>query len=330
MKIIKLDNVEQEFIKEYSMKPFVIPTETVYGLAGRIDNDDVLKSIFKLKGRPSDNPLIIHISSFKMLNSLMEGELHKKYSLLINHFWPGPLSIIVKAKKNISKLIYGNTPRLIAVRMPDSPSLLNLINIIGVPLAAPSANKSGRPSPTNINHVIDDFGTELDVYIDGGPTKIGIESTVINIIDDKIVILRPGGITKEQLEEFLNENVEVKNNIIADEKIMCPGIKYKHYSPRIPVYLFKGKQRYENMEKFFKKVNNKKIGFIGTEDEKNNLSVFKFYNLGNSKKEIAKNLFNNLINAEKECDLICISEIDLDNEGLALMDRITKASSYII
>lgn len=330
MKIIKLEDLEKEFKEEYSLTPFAIPTETVYGLAARIDREDVLSKIYTLKGRPSDNPLIIHVSSVEMMQEIIEGEIPDTYLTLIKHFWPGPLSLIMKGNKNVSKLVYGNTDRMIAVRMPALPMIRRLIEIIGVPLAAPSANKSGRPSPTAVQHVINDFGEEIDVYIDGGSTEVGIESTVAGIVEGKLVIMRLGGITKDEIETVLGEDVVVKTKLTPGEKVLCPGQKYKHYSPQIPVYLFKGEDWCKNMKIKYLEMKGKTVGFLGREEDKECTTYDKFYSLGNNKRDITRKLFGRLIESEKECDVIFIVEIDLEGEGLALMDRIEKATSYVI
>lgn len=329
-KIIRLEKVEEEFTIEDSKEPFVIPTETVYGLAARIDSDYAIKKIFEIKGRPSDNPLIVHISSLDMLDLLIEGEIPNEYKRLMEVFWPGPLSLVFKANKTISKCICGEGSDTVAIRMPKNPMLLRLIDKIGVPLAAPSANRSGRPSPTSVQHSIEDLGDKVSVYVDGGVCEIGIESTVVGMVESMPVILRPGGVTLEALEEVLGRRVGLRNTIQLNEKVMCPGQKYKHYSPSVPVYLFKGEDWVEDMKRVGKELEGKLIGLMGTGDMRNKVCVAKYYNLGDDKKECSRHIFRGLIELEKTCDVIFIKAFSLEDEGLAIMDRINRATTTII
>ncbi|MEH6956774.1 L-threonylcarbamoyladenylate synthase, partial [Neobacillus drentensis] len=216
-----------------------LPTETVYGLGGNAESDVAVAKIFAAKGRPSDNPLIIHIADKKQLSTFV-AEVPDKAEVLMEAFWPGPLTIIFKKKEGV--LAESATAGLatIAVRMPDHPVALALLKCCGLPIAAPSANSSGKPSPTNAQHVLDDLNGKIAGVIDGGATGIGVESTVIDCTEAIPVILRPGGVTKEQLKAVIGE-VRV-DAALTDEaaRPKAPGMKYQHYAPNAPLYMVSG------------------------------------------------------------------------------------------
>ncbi|KAI5170523.1 L-threonylcarbamoyladenylate synthase [Pancytospora epiphaga] len=329
MRIVKLGDIKENFRESDYNTPFVIPTETVYGLAARIDNEDALRKIYEIKGRPSDNPLIIHISSESMLESLVEGDYPKEYRILMERFWPGPLTLLFRAKSPVSPFLYGRN-NIIAVRMPKHSELRNLIEMIGVPLAAPSANTSGRPSPTLLSHVIDDLGKKVNFYVDGGPCEIGLESTVFGILEGKPVLFRPGGISKESIESALQSQVAVKTTVSGNEAVVCPGQKYRHYSPSIPVYLFKGESSTEHMRGKADEFPNKRIGLMAPSDIRSEFPIHVYFDIGSSPPEWSRSIFTGLRELDKTCDIIFVLEIPIENEGLAIMDRLEKAATHII
>ena len=209
------------------------PTETVYGLGGNALDEDAARKIYAAKGRPSDNPLIAHISCAAELAPLVR-EIPEAGRKLMEAFWPGPLTMIFPKS---SKVPYGTTGGLdtVAVRMPDDPVASRLIELAGVPVAAPSANTSGRPSPTTADHVWQDMNGRIDMIIDGGPVGIGVESTIVDVSSPVPSVLRPGAITMEMLREVLGE-VAVDPAILGpmkeDVKPKAPGMKYRHYAPK--------------------------------------------------------------------------------------------------
>ena len=211
-----------------------LPTETVYGLGGNAKSDVAVAKIFAAKGRPSDNPLIIHIAEKKQLSTFV-AEVPDKAEVLMEAFWPGPLTIIFKKKEGVLAETATAGLATVAVRMPDHPVALALLKRCGLPIAAPSANSSGKPSPTNAQHVMDDLNGKIAGVIDGGATGIGVESTVIDCTEAIPVILRPGGVTKEQLEAVIGE-VRV-DAALTDEaaRPKAPGMKYRHYAPNAPL-----------------------------------------------------------------------------------------------
>ena len=214
-----------------------IPTETVYGLAANALNENAVKKIFLAKGRPQDNPLIVHISSMKMLPPLVR-EIPDIAKALAERFWGGPLTMIFPKSDKIPSVTSGGLDT-VAVRMPSSEAAREIIRKCGFPLAAPSANLSGKPSPTTAQHVFEDMNGKIPLIIDGGECAVGVESTVICFKGDKIHILRPGGITAEMLSEF--GEVEVDKAVMAqpekNERVLSPGMKYRHYSPKADVYV---------------------------------------------------------------------------------------------
>lgn len=212
-----------------------MPTETVYGLAADALNVSAVKKIFEAKGRPSDNPLIVHIAEFEELFGLVT-EIPEKAKLLADKFWPGPLTLIFKRKDTVPPDV---APKLntVAVRMPSHPVARQLIKAVGSPLAAPSANLSGSPSPTCTKHVMDDMDGRIPAVLDGGECAVGLESTVLFIAEGIPRLLRPGGITVEQIEAVIG-NIEIDPSVVSDiytEKAASPGMKYKHYSPKAKV-----------------------------------------------------------------------------------------------
>ncbi len=218
-----------------------IPTETVYGLAANAYNGEAVSKVFEAKGRPTDNPMIVHISSVEGIYPLVT-DFPEKAKALADAFWPGPLTMILPKSELVPREV---APRLetVAVRMPSHPIARRIIELAGVPLAAPSANSSGLPSPTTARHVLHDLDGKIDAVVDGGECDVGIESTVITLATDVPRLLRPGGITVEQLEPVLG-HVDVDPAVISELEDgvapASPGMKYKHYSPKAEVYIVEG------------------------------------------------------------------------------------------
>ena len=227
--------------------PVVLPTETVYGLGAPALIPSAVSLIFSTKGRPADNPLIVHVSSITMLHSILTPGYTwpKTYELLIKAFWPGPLTLLFPSNPDVIPPIVTAGQPLVAVRMPSHPVARALIAVSNAPLAAPSANSSGKPSPTKVEHVLrDTVGNKVDVILDGGPCHVGVESTVIDGLhpDGKLRILRPGGITVEDIEHVVGKDSVMVHRRDYEDKQQevaptTPGMKYRHYSPSVPVVL---------------------------------------------------------------------------------------------
>ena len=217
------------------------PTETVYGLGANAFDADAVLSIFTAKGRPADNPLIVHIHDRAQLDEI--GDIPPRAPALMDAFWPGPLTILFPRKASIPDVVTAGLST-VAVRMPSHPVALSLLKESGVPVAAPSANRPGRPSPTTAMHVLEDMRGIIPMILDGGPCEIGVESTVLDLTHGSPVILRPGGVTKSMLEEVLQEEVYLAGSILRplqpDEKALSPGMRYKHYAPKGNVTLVRG------------------------------------------------------------------------------------------
>ncbi|MCL1990077.1 MAG: L-threonylcarbamoyladenylate synthase [Defluviitaleaceae bacterium] len=234
-----------------------IPTETVYGLAADARSDVAVRKIFEAKGRPADNPLIVHIGTVDQIDELVT-DVSANARLLMAHFWPGALTLILPSKGTVSASVTAGLPT-IGIRMPNHPVALALLRDVQLPLAAPSANLSGKPSPTSAAHVIDDLANRIPGVVDGGYCNIGLESTVIDMTSDVPVILRPGGISKAQIEAIIG-SVSMADDTANRPK--APGMKYTHYAPDARVYLIQGDPTYfeTRIADFQKK--NLKIGVL--------------------------------------------------------------------
>jgi L-threonylcarbamoyladenylate synthase len=212
------------------------PTETVYGLGAVFNNEAAIRNIFAVKGRPADNPLIVHIWNRDQLVSLTD-RIAAPAAKLIEQFWPGPLTLILPKRPEVPDIVTAGLDT-VAVRMPSHPVARELLRLTGLPVAAPSANLSGRPSTTKGSHVIEDLNGKIDFIVEAGPCQAGIESTVL-VLEPKPVILRPGSVTREMLEAALGEPVELPE-IGEVGRPQAPGMKYRHYAPQAPVLLFEG------------------------------------------------------------------------------------------
>jgi L-threonylcarbamoyladenylate synthase len=229
--LISLDDLPRAITCLKEGVPIVFPTETVYGLGASIFIPDALKKIFAIKGRPADNPLIVHVSSIEQAVSL-SVDLPEAFYQLSRLFWPGPLTLVVKKNSMVSDFVSGGLPT-IAIRMPSNKIALRLIEAVG-PIAAPSANLSGRPSPTTALDVLEDLDGKVPLIIDGGECLIGIESTVLSLIGPRPILLRPGQLDKKTLEEALGQTIDDPKK---DSPIHSPGMKYRHYAPKAKVVL---------------------------------------------------------------------------------------------
>lgn len=299
-----------------------IPTETVYGLGANAFDKDACLKIFAAKGRPADNPLIVHIAHKSQLCDIVE-EVNDNAQKLMDAFWPGPLTIVMKKS---SKIPYEVSAGLdtVAVRMPSHKVAKNLLDMCGLPIAAPSANTSGKPSPTTAKHVFDDMNGKIDAIVDGGNCTVGLESTVIDVTDDIPRLLRPGGVTYEQLCEVLGE--VIKNYEFNDgETPRSPGVKYKHYAPKAEVFVIRG-----NLSEYIEKECSKysKIGVLCHNKYEMPLNCIVKY-MGDNPEEYANTLFSHLRDFDEEnVDIIFAEDIDDKGINLAVSNRLYKAAGY--
>lgn len=312
------------------------PTETVYGLGANALDETAAMKIYAAKGRPSDNPLIAHISCLDELRPLV-SYIPVAGRKLAEAFWPGPLTMVFPKSDIVP---YGTTGGLdtVAVRMPSDPVANRLIKLAGVPVAAPSANTSGRPSPTTAQHVWQDMEGKIEMILDGGPVGIGVESTIVDVSDEVPTLLRPGAITMEMLREVVGR-VEIDPAIqappSADLRPKAPGMKYRHYAPHADLQLVEGETDavVETINKLVKErlEEGKKVGVICTEETRARYPEGEVRSVGIRAKEetIAHNLFAVLREFDDlAVDCIYSESFSKDHLGQAIMNRLTKAAGY--
>ena len=317
-------------------KTVIFPTETVYGLGANALSEDAIAKIFVAKGRPQDNPLIVHVSSIEMMLPLIDQPLSPSCLKLIKAFWPGALTLILKHSSKIPNIVSANL-ETVGIRMPDHPIALKLIELAAVPIAAPSANLSGKPSPTEAEHVINDMMGRVDMIITANQSRIGIESTVLDMSTEIPTLLRPGGITVSQIESIIGP-IKIDEGIHKTvEKPKSPGMKYTHYAPNASLTIFKGSQinMIRRIQSEIDKANlNVLINAVITCDENSNIYMHtNVISLGSIKKpdELASNLFNSLRECDKQGIQIIFAEAFSEVElGLALMNRLKKAAGFNI
>lgn len=306
------------------------PTETVYGLGGNAENDGAVSKIFEAKGRPSDNPLIIHIGKMEQIEEFVQ-EVPQKAAKLMEAFWPGALTIIFNKKEGALSDVATAGLSTVAVRMPDHPIALSILQESGLPIAAPSANRSGRPSPTTAQHVWEDLNGRIAGIVDGGPTGIGVESTVIDCTEDIPVILRPGGVTKEQLQEVVGEVGVDPALLKSKEAPKSPGMKYTHYAPDAPLYLVKrGREELQEI------INEKRreglsVGVLTTEENKAYYDADVVYACGRRAEleTVAAHLYEALRSFNNtDVDLILSETFPSEGVGDAIMNRLLKAAGH--
>ena len=334
--ILKIDreNINKDYIKKAANlikegNLVAFPTETVYGLGADGLNNEACKKIYKAKGRPSDNPLILHISEITMLDNLVE-EISDKHRKLFE-LWPGPMTLIFKKSKLIPDVVTagGDT---VAIRFPSDNIARVLISEAKRPIAAPSANISGRPSPTKASDVYQDMQGVIPAIIDGGESNIGIESTVIDLSTDEPTILRPGFYTYEFLKEILDD-MRLDDSLVDSTKIpKSPGQKYKHYAPKANLRVFIGKDVPDYLLTLAKKYESegKKIGILAFEEDKDKFSPYPYISLGNRSdlSTMSHVLFSSLRQMDRlGVDIILAEGVRENNLGKSIMNRMKKAAA---
>ena len=311
------------------------PTETVYGLGADARNAHASERIYAAKGRPSDNPLIVHIAQFSDMEKIAKS-VPPKAELLNRAFWPGPLTMIVEKNETVPYETTGGMDT-VAVRMPQHPVALALIREGGGFIAAPSANTSGRPSPTIAEHVAEDMDGKIPMILDGGPVGIGIESTIVDLTEEVPMILRPGYITQEMLKEVIGE-VRMDPGIMdldSSQRPKAPGMKYKHYAPKADLILVDGEER-----RVVEKINaltaeavlkGKKVGIISTDETYADYKEGIVYSIGAREDEdaIARHLYKLLRDFDDmEVDVIYSESFATPRIGQAIMNRLLKAAGH--
>lgn len=326
-----------EFIKKGGLVAF--PTETVYGLGANALNAKAVLDVFEAKKRPLDNPPIVHVHDTHDVCRLAK-EVPPKAQVLMKKFWPGPLTLILKRSSIVPSITVAGL-NTIAIRMPRHNVALALIRESDCPIAAPSANLAGKPSPTSARHVLDDLDGRIDAVLDGGSTRIGVESTVLDLTVDPPQVLRPGGTPYEELLKVLGE-VELNPVAVADhampiEKARSPGVKHRHYAPEAEMVLVEGEAEavVDKMSDLIRlyKANGKRVGVLGTDETVNRYDADVVRSLGsrNDLAEVARSLFGLLREFDAErVDVIVAECVSAEGLGLAVMNRLRKAAGYKI
>jgi L-threonylcarbamoyladenylate synthase len=339
--ILYENNIEQNIIDEAGRiiakgGLVAFPTETVYGLGANALDKDAVEKIFKAKGRPQDNPLILHVADFNI--ELLVKEIPCMAKEIMNRYWPGPITLLF----NKSDLVPETTTAgldTVGIRMPSNLIARKLIEAAGTPIAAPSANISGRPSPTDVESCIEDLSGKIEYILGGDKSEVGLESTIVDCTCTPLCILRPGAITIEMLRE-IDEKVYIDKSIMSkqdsDFKPKAPGMKYRHYAPKSPVKIICG-----DLEKTVAKINeivqnnmgNKKIGIIATDETKEKYPYGTVISLGsrNELDSIGRNLFEVLRSFDTiDVDLILSEAFEEKGVGVAIMNRLKKAAGFDI
>lgn len=307
----------------------VFPTETVYGIGGNALDGEVAKKIYAAKGRPSDNPLIVHVSDLVMLEKCVSNisEIERK---LINDFMPGPFTLILNKANDIPMEVTANLDT-VAIRMPSNQIANKIIEKLNKPIAAPSANISGKPSGTNIDDIKEELGERVYALIDGGNTDIGLESTVVKVIDGVPTILRPGAITADDIKNavgLVKIDEHVLNEVKDNEIVESPGMKHKHYSPNTECLLIDIREKDKRIEKINQLIDDN-VCVIGFEKDRLFIDTNNFLSVGNTLDEMSKNIFRLLRKADKlNCKLIIIEGVSSEGLGLAVMNRLIRTCNY--
>ena len=339
--IIDESNINQNIINEAGAVIaegglVVFPTETVYGLGANALDKLAVEKIFKAKGRPQDNPLIVHVADFNI--EPLVREIPDIARRIMNKYWPGPITLIFN-KSDLIPSITSAGLNTVGIRMPSNHIARKLIEAAGTPIAAPSANISGRPSPTDVQSCIEDLSGKVEYILGGEKSEVGLESTIVDCTCAPLCILRPGAITFEMLRE-IDEKVYIDINIMSkpknDFKPKAPGMKYRHYAPKAPVKIICG-----DLEKTVAKINEivqnsmgkKKIGIMATDETKNKYPFGTVISLGSRKQlgNVGRNLFEVLRSFDAiDVDLILSEAFEEKGIGVAIMNRLKKSAGFDI
>lgn len=314
----------------------IFPTETVYGIGANALDENAVGKIFIAKGRPSDNPLIVHIADRNKIGEIAD-DITEMEQILIDEFMPGPFTIILKRKPEVPDIVTAGLDT-VAVRMPDNIIARAIIQFSGVPIAAPSANISGKPSGTSVEDIRAELESKVSAIIDGGETQIGLESTVVKVVDEVPVILRPGKVTPEDIEKVAGKVIidsKVFEKVVENEEVESPGMKYRHYAPETKCLLI----NYENnLDQIFYlkqaiKEYKEDVVVIGFSEHKEKLFLpeDRFIDLGNRTdlEKIAKEMYSALRKADKvKAKMILIEGVPKKGIGIAIMNRLLRTCEY--
>ncbi|MBE5748916.1 MAG: threonylcarbamoyl-AMP synthase [Clostridiales bacterium] len=316
--VLSIDQQSLEIAKKYIADGEVVafPTETVYGLGANAFNETAVKKIFVAKGRPSDNPLIVHVADKQQVYSIA-SEVTADALRVMDCLMPGPITIVLKKQSTIPHCVTGGLDT-VAIRMPSSKQAQQFLSVVKYPICAPSANTSSRPSPTSWQHVAEDMDGKVPLILKGDDCQVGIESTVLDLTRDVPLILRPGMVTKSEIEAVLGKEVFFPDAI--DKSMNSPGIRYKHYAPACETFL-NTDGNLQKITDFLKQ--NENAGLVALDKHKN--LAQKFFSLGNDAQSGAHNVFSALRDAEKVCDKLLIVW-DIDGEDAdGVFNRVIKS-----
>ncbi len=307
----------------------VFPTETVYGLGANIFNERAVRGIFRAKNRPADNPLIVHVASDEQAVALMDV-VPPWFDELVEEFWPGPLTLVVRRNAAVLDVVSASLPT-VAIRMPAHAMAQQLIRAAGVPVAAPSANRSGRPSPTTAPEAYEEMRGRATVVIDGGPCRIGIESTVLDLTTKRPIVLRPGAITPEHIEEVVQTRIAIARG--TTDRPAAPGMKYTHYAPDTPVVLVTGPGAHARIAREVTRARDegRRTAVLGPTPLRK-IGADAFFSLRSGDPvEYARLMYAGLRALDRqECAVVFVPGIAAEGIGLAVMNRLRKAATHTI
>lgn len=309
------------------------PTETVYGLGANALDENAVEKIFLAKGRPGDNPLIAHISGIDQISSLISGEILPAARRMMDAFWPGPLTMVFpKAEKVPMRVTAGLST--VAIRFPSHPVARRLIDQAGVPIAAPSANRSGRPSPTRAAHVLEDMNGKIPLILDGGACEVGLESTVLDVTGEIPRILRPGGITRQQIAAVAGAALvdpAVLNPLKPGQQVRSPGMKYRHYAPKGNLTVLGGAGAVREILNRYDRAAaaGKNPLILALESDFSSFGNRRVLSLGADARDMAERLFSALREADAlGADPIFSEAVSKEGVGLAVMNRLLRAAAF--
>ena len=311
----------------------LFPTETVYGLGANGLDEDAVKKIYIAKGRKQDNPLILHVSNFDMVSKIAKNISDIEYTLM-KTFWPGPFTIILDRTEIVPDIVTAGLDT-VGVRMPSGIIANKLISYADVPIAAPSANISGRPSGTNISDIFEELSDKVDYIVDGGECEVGLESTVVRVVDGIPNILRPGKISPEDIQKavgIVKIDEHILKDIEIDEKVLSPGMKYKHYAPKadcILVYSEDNEKMIKKIQEITQKYTNPLVISCNENAKYYDVKNKILYGSKENLNEVAQNIFKDLRKVDSfKPDIVIIEGVKKDGIGLAIMNRLIRACEY--
>ncbi|MUV37403.1 L-threonylcarbamoyladenylate synthase [Lentibacillus sp. JNUCC-1] len=308
-----------------SGKTVAFPTETVYGLGADATNESAVQRIFTAKGRPADNPLIAHVATKDQLQNLVE-ELTPLADCLIEAFAPGPITFVLRSNGVCASNVTAGLST-VGIRMPAHPVAQRLLSTCDIPLAAPSANTSGKPSPTRADHVWADLYGRIDGLIDGGKTGVGLESTVVDCTGEIPVILRPGAITQDQIKAAWGSVMTDPALVATTSQPKAPGMKYTHYAPEVPLILASGTADFLQKQITAEQAQGKRVGLLATDHTAKDIHADRIYTLGDELPVVAQRLYDGLrLFKKSDVDVIFCETFPEEGIGLAIMNRLKKAA----